>query len=66
MAFLITSPLINEVAVLLLVSLLGWKFTLVYIALGMTVGILGGIFLDAIKLNVGYSLLQQTPLNRDN
>ena len=49
MAFLITSPLINEVAVLLLVSLLGWKFTLVYIALGMTVGILGGIFLDAIK-----------------
>ena len=49
MAFLITSPLINEVAVLLLVSLLGWKFTLVYIALGMSVGILGGIFLDAIK-----------------
>ncbi|MGR5065085.1 permease [Photobacterium sp. DNB22_13_2] len=49
MAFLITSPLINEVAVLLLMSLLGWKFTLVYIVLGMSVGILGGIFLDAIK-----------------
>ncbi|KHT64850.1 permease [Photobacterium gaetbulicola] len=49
MAFLITSPLINEVAVLLLMSLLGWKFTFVYIALGMSVGILGGIFLDAIK-----------------
>lgn len=49
MAFLITSPLINEVAVLLLVSLLGWKFTLLYIALGMSVGILGGVFLDAIK-----------------
>jgi uncharacterized membrane protein YraQ (UPF0718 family) len=49
MSFLITSPLINEVAVLLLLSLLGWKFTLLYIAVGMSVGILGGIFLDAIK-----------------
>lgn len=48
MAFLITSPLINEVAVLLLVSLLGWQFTLIYIAVGMGVGILGGFFLDAI------------------
>ena len=49
MAFLITSPLINEVAVLLLLSLLGWKFTLLYVLVGMAVGILGGIFLDAIK-----------------
>jgi uncharacterized membrane protein YraQ (UPF0718 family) len=49
MSFLITSPLINEVAVLLLLSLLGWKFTLLYIVVGMSVGILGGIFLDAIN-----------------
>lgn len=49
MSFLITSPLINEVAVLLLLSLLGWKFTLLYVVVGMTVGILGGVFLDAIK-----------------
>jgi uncharacterized membrane protein YraQ (UPF0718 family) len=49
MSFLITSPLINEVAVLLLLSLLGWKFTLLYIIVGMSVGILGGVFLDAIK-----------------
>ena len=49
MSFLLTSPLINEVAVLLLMSLLGWKFTLLYIVVGMTVGILGGMFLDAIK-----------------
>jgi len=46
---LITSPLINEVAILLLVSLLGWKFTILYVVLGMLVGILGGFFLDAIK-----------------
>jgi len=49
MAFLITSPLINEVAILLLMSLLGWKFTLLYVAVGMCVGMLGGLFLDAIK-----------------
>jgi len=49
MSFLITSPLINEVAVLLLVSLLGWKFTVLYVVLGMLVGILGGFFLDAIR-----------------
>jgi len=49
MSFLITSPLINEVAVLLLLSLLGWKFTLLYVVAGMVVGILGGVFLDAIK-----------------
>ena len=49
MSFLITSPLINEVAVLLLLSLLGWKFTLLYVIVGMFVGILGGVFLDAIK-----------------
>mgnify|MGYP006178903119 FL=1 len=49
MAFLITSPLINEVAVLLLMSLLGWKFTLLYVVVGMAVGMLGGLLLDAMK-----------------
>ena len=49
MSFLLTSPLINEVAVLLLMSLLGWKFTILYVVVGMAVGILGGIFLDLIK-----------------
>lgn len=49
MSFLITSPLINEVAVLLLLSLLGWKFTVIYIAIGVSVGVLSGAFLDAIR-----------------
>ena len=30
-------------------GLLGWKFTVLYVVVGMTVGILGGLFLDAIK-----------------
>ncbi|MCO4758362.1 MAG: permease [Oceanospirillaceae bacterium] len=49
MAFLLTSPLINEVAVLLLLSLLGWEFTLMYVLVGICVGVIGGIFLDLIK-----------------
>lgn len=48
MAFLITSPLINEIAIVLLWGLLGWKFTILYVITGMTAGILGGFFMDAI------------------
>jgi len=48
MSFLLTSPLINEVAVLLLLSLVGWKITLIYVLVGLGVGITGGIFLDLI------------------
>ena len=49
MSFLLTSPLINEVAVLMLLSLLGWKFTVLYVLVGMIVGMLGGLFLDSIR-----------------
>ena len=49
MSFLLTSPLINEVAVLLLLSLLGWEFTLLYVLVGMAVGMIGGLFLDSIR-----------------
>ncbi len=49
MSFLITSPLINEIAVVLLWGLLGWKFTLVYVTIGMSAGIIGGFVMDALK-----------------
>lgn len=49
MAFLITSPLINEIAVVLLWGLLGWKFTVVYVAVGMAAGMLGGWLLDLLR-----------------
>lgn len=48
MAFLLTSPLINEVAVLLLLSLVGIEITLIYILTGLVIGTLGGVFLDFI------------------
>lgn len=48
MAFLITSPLVNELAVVMLWGLLGWKLTVTYVAVGMAAGILGGCIMDAI------------------
>jgi len=48
-AFLLTSPLINEVVVVMLGSLLGLKFTLIYIAIGLSLGISAGFLIDTIK-----------------
>ena len=49
MAFLITSPMINEVAIVLLGSILGWKFTLIYVVVGIASGMVGGLLLDLLK-----------------
>ena len=49
MSFLVTSPIINEVAVLLLASMLGIKFVVIYIVVGIFAGIISGIFFDLIK-----------------
>jgi len=49
MAFLVTSPMINEVAVVLLGGTLGIHFTVIYIALGIIAGVLAGLFFDFIK-----------------
>ena len=49
MAFLLTSPLINEIAIVLLGSLLGIKFTIMYVIIGMGLGIIGGIIIDLFK-----------------
>lgn len=51
MSFLITSPLVNEVAVVLLGEALGLQFTLVYVGTGLALGIVGGFVTDALKLD---------------
>ncbi|MEZ8291019.1 permease [Vibrio sp. 10N.237.312.B06] len=50
-AFLITSPLINEVVIIMLGSVLGLKFTIMYIVIGMSLGIFAGFVLDAFKVH---------------
>ena len=51
LSFLITSPMINEVAVVLFLGLFGWKITLLYVAAGIFIGVFGGMILSALKLD---------------
>lgn len=48
-AFLITSPLVNEAAVILLAGLFGWKLTIVYVLSGIAIGVVGGMVLGRIR-----------------
>lgn len=48
-AFLITSPLVNEIAVALLAATFGWKFALTYAVAGISLGIAGGLVLTLMK-----------------
>ena len=49
-SFLITSPLMNEVAFVLLIGLFGWKVALLYLLSGVTIGIISGLILGRMKL----------------
>lgn len=51
LSFLITSPLINELAIALFWISFGWKVTVVYIATGLVLGIAGGIILDKLGMS---------------
>ena len=50
LAFLITSPLVNEVALILLAGIFGWKITIIYAASGILIGMVGGYTLDKLRL----------------
>ncbi len=50
-AFLITSPLVNEVAVAMFLGLFGIKATLVYAVSGILLGTVGGFLLGKFKLD---------------
>ena len=49
-SFLITSPLVNEVAIGLFVGLFGLKITLLYVISGVLLGTIAGIILGKFKL----------------
>lgn len=49
-SFLITSPLMNEVAFVLLIGLFGCKVALLYLLSGITIGIISGLILGRMKL----------------
>ena len=49
-AFLITSPLVNEVAVAMFLGTFGLKITIIYVVSGILLGVIGGFILGKMKL----------------
>ena len=52
-AFLITSPLVNEVAVAMFLGTFGLRITIIYVVSGMLLGMIGGFVLGKMRLE-GY------------
>jgi uncharacterized membrane protein YraQ (UPF0718 family) len=49
-SFLISSPMINEVAIVLLYGMFGWKVALIYVSTGLVIAILAGWIIGLLKL----------------
>ena len=49
-SFLIAAPMINEIAVVLLIGLFGWKVTLIYVLTGLSIAIISGWLIGVFKL----------------
>lgn len=49
-SFLITSPIVNEAAFIILLGLFGWKLAVVYVITGVIVGVFGGIVIGKMKM----------------
>lgn len=49
-SFLISSPMVNEVALIMLWGMFGWQIATIYIATGITVAIVGGLVIGKLKL----------------
>ncbi|MEI7816280.1 MAG: permease [Desulfuromonadales bacterium] len=49
-SFLISSPMVNEVALIMLWGLFGWKIALIYIGSGLLVAILAGIIIGKLQM----------------
>jgi uncharacterized membrane protein YraQ (UPF0718 family) len=49
-SFLISSPMVNEVAVVLLWGLFGWKIAVIYMSAGLSAAIIAGYVIGKLKL----------------
>ena len=65
-SFLITSPLVNEVAVAMFAGTFGWKITTVYVVSGICLGVIGGYVLGKMKLEKNLSPWVQQMLQTNN
>ena len=49
-SFLITSPIVNEAAFVILLGAFGWKIAAMYVFSGVVVGVVGGIIIHHMKM----------------
>ena len=49
-SFLISSPMVNEVALIMLWGMFGWKIALIYIGSGLLVAVVAGIVIGKLKM----------------
>lgn len=49
-SFLIAAPVVNEIALVLLFGLFGWRVALLYVVSGLTIAIVAGIIIGRLKL----------------
>jgi uncharacterized membrane protein YraQ (UPF0718 family) len=50
MSFLIASPMVNEVAIVLLYGLFGWQIAALYVGAGLTIAIVAGVIIGRLDL----------------
>ncbi len=63
-SFLVASPMINEVALVLLFGMFGWRIALIYIASGLVIAILSGIIIGRMKVeDLVESFVYQNSIN---
>ena len=49
-SFLISAPMVNEIALALLFALFGWKIAVLYLVLGLTIAIFSGYIIGRLKM----------------
>lgn len=49
-SFLISSPMVNEIALVMLFGLFGWKVALLYLASGLTIAVAAGYIIGKLRL----------------
>ncbi|MDP2705589.1 MAG: permease [bacterium] len=63
-SFLVASPMINEVALVLLLGMFGWKIASIYIISGLIIAILSGIIIGKMKVeSLVESFVYQNTIN---
>lgn len=65
-AFLITSPIVNEIAVALLGATFGWRFAFTYAGVGIALGVLGGLALTLLRAERWLTPGAMAPVAADN